>query len=247
MPRFVAVLLSGVFLNTASYAQDERPEDTEVWDPEPRIVSPGAQGQPPSDAIVLFDGSDLSEWEHLDGSDARWQVEDGVMTVVGGTGDIRTKQSFGDVQLHIEWRSPTTIEGDGQGRGNSGVFLQGRYEVQVLDSWENRTYGNGQAASIYKQRMPLVNAMRPPGEWQTYDIVFLAPRFDDDGGLAEPGYLTVLHNGVLVQNHAELQGLTVYIGAPYYEAHAPRQPLHLQDHGNPVSFRNIWVRDLAAD
>ena len=244
MPRFVALIVVGVFLNTASFAEDERPEDTEVWDPEPRVVTPGAHDQAPSDAIVLFDGSDLSEWQHLDGSDASWQVEDGTITVVGGTGDIRTRQTFGDVQLHIEWRSPTEIEGDGQGRGNSGVFLQGRYEVQVLDSYENRTYGNGQAASVYKQYMPLVNATRPPGEWQTYDIVFRAPRFSDDGEVSSPGYLTVLHNGVLVQDHAELQGLTVYIGAPYYEAHSPREPLVLQDHGNPVSFRNIWIREL---
>ncbi len=244
MPRLTAALFVGVFVITASHAQDERPEDTEVWEPAPRLVATGAHGQAPSDAIVLFDGTDLSEWQHLDGRDAGWAVEDGAVTVVGGAGDIRTRQSFGDVQLHIEWRSPPDIEGDGQGRGNSGVFLQGRYEVQVLDSWENRTYSNGQAASIYKQRMPLVNASRPPGEWQTYDIVFRAPRFDDEGELSEPAYLTVLHNGVLVQNHAEVEGLTVYIGAPNYEAHSPKEPIVLQDHGNPVSFRNIWVREL---
>ncbi len=162
-----------------------------------------------------------------------------------GTGSIRTREEFGDVQLHVEWRSPATIEGDGQGRGNSGVFLQKRYEVQVLDSFENRTYANGQAASVYKQHSPLVNATRPPGEWQTYDIIFRAPRFDADGKLTHPAYLTVFHNGVLVQDHAEVEGLTVYIGAPYYDAHPPKQPLSLQDHGNPVSFRNIWLRELA--
>ncbi len=248
-PRHSAALFASIFLGAACNAQQQEgdPAATEVWDPEPRVVAPGTAGQPPADAIVLFDGSDLSEWQHLDGSDARWQVEDGVLTVVGGTGNIETRQSFGDVQLHIEWRSPAVIEGEGQGRGNSGVFLQKRYEVQVLDSYENRTYGNGQAASVYKQQMPLVNASRPPGEWQTYDIVFRAPRFDADGELTTPGYLTVLHNGVLVQDHAELEGLTVYIGAPYYEAHPPRQPLMLQDHGNPVSFRNIWLRELAAN
>lgn len=247
--RLLTALLIGVSLCGAAHAQQQQgdPAATEVWDPEPRVVAPGTAGQPPADALVLFGGSDLSEWRHADGSDARWRIEDGVVTVVGGTGDIETRQSFGDVQLHIEWRSPAVIEGEGQGRGNSGIFLQKRYEVQVLDSYENRTYGNGQAASIYKQRMPLVNASRPPGEWQTYDIVFRAPRFDDEGALATPGYLTVLHNGVLVQDHAELAGLTIYIGAPYYEAHPSRQPLLLQDHGNPVSFRNIWVRELQAE
>lgn len=249
LPRVLAAISVGVTLSTACHAQQQTgdPATTEVWDPEPRLIASGTAGQPPADAIVLFDGSSLSAWQHRDGSAAKWQVEDGAFTVVGGSGDIETKQSFGDVQLHVEWRSPAVVEGEGQGRGNSGVFLQRRYEVQVLDSYENRTYGNGQAASIYKQHMPLVNASRPPGEWQTYDIVFRAPRFGENGALSTPGYLTVLHNGVLVQDHARLEGLTVYIGAPYYEAHPPQQPLHLQDHGNPVSFRNIWVRELSPE
>jgi len=221
------------------------PAATETWDPEPTIVGPGPATKAPSDAIVLFDGTDLSEWRHGDGSAARWKLEDGAVTVVGGTGNIETRQSFGNVQLHIEWRSPAVVEGESQGRGNSGVFLQKLYEVQVLDSYKNRTYANGQAASIYKQHIPLVNASRAPGEWQTYDIVFEAPRFDADGTLRSPAYATVLHNGVLVQNHVQLEGPTVYIGEPSYAAHAERQPLSLQDHGNPVSYRNIWIRDLS--
>ena len=169
------------------------------------------------------------------------------MTVAAGTLDIETRQSFADVQLHVEWRTPAEVVGESQGRGNSGVFLQKRYEVQVLDSYQNRTYANGQAASIYKQHIPLVNASRAPGEWQTYDIIFSAPEFGNDGSLLQPAYLTVLHNGVLVQNHAELIGPTVYIGEASYKEHPARQPLMLQDHGNPVSYRNIWIRDLSAE
>ncbi|MGD2124167.1 MAG: DUF1080 domain-containing protein [Gemmatimonadota bacterium] len=224
----------------------QRPEETEVWEPEPGLVTPGRQGTPPSDAIVLFDGTDLGMWTHEDGREAEWTVEDGVVTVAPGTGDIRTRQGFGDVQLHIEWRAPAEVVGEGQGRGNSGVFLMERYEVQVLDSYENRTYSNGQAGSIYKQHIPLVNASRPPGMWQSYDVVFIAPRFNPDGTLVSPAYMTVFHNGVLVQNHAELQGPTVYIGLPEYEAHGHREPILLQDHSNPVSFRNIWVREIPA-
>jgi hypothetical protein len=167
------------------------------------------------------------------------------MTVVAGTGAIHTRRFFGDAQLHIEWRTPSEVRGEGQERGNSGVFLQQRYEVQVLDSWNNRTYSNGQAASIYKQYIPLVNASRRPGEWQTYDIFFRAPRFAADSTLERPGYVTVVHNGVLVQDHVELKGITVYRGAPLYLAHGPL-PIMLQDHGNPVSYRNIWLRELPA-
>ena len=221
-----------------------RPEDTEVWEPVPPGVVPNDAGRPPSDAIVLFGGSDLSGWEHADGQPASWVVEDRAMTVEPGAGDIRTRDGFGDIQLHIEWRTPAEVVGDGQGRGNSGVFLMERYELQVLDSYENATYSNGQAASIYKQHIPLVNASRGPGEWQVYDIVFTAPRFAANGDLERPAFMTVLHNGVLVQNHAELAGPTVFIGPPEYEAHADRAPIMLQDHGNPVSFRNIWVREL---
>lgn len=220
------------------------PALTEVWEPEPRVVTPGEIMGPPSDAIVLFDGTDLSAWQHKDGSDVRWSASDGAMTVVAKSGDIQTRQGFGDVQLHIEWRTPATVEGAGQGRGNSGVFLQGLYEVQVLDSFENRTYSNGQAASLYKQHIPLVNASRRPGEWQVYDIVFEAPRFAADHALLKPAAVTVFHNGVLVQNHVELKGPTLYKGMPAYQAHSDRLPLMLQDHGNPVSYRNIWIREL---
>ena len=220
------------------------PQHTEVWEPEPVVVRPGAASGAPADAIVLLGSEGASEWRHTDGRPVEWLVEAGVLTVAAGTGNIETVQSFSDLQLHLEWRAPAHIEGEGQGRGNSGVFLQKRYEVQILDSHDNRTYSNGQAASIYKQHIPLVNAMKPPGEWQSYDIVFTAPRFSPDGALESPAYVTVLHNGVLVQNHVELLGETVFIGQPAYDEHPSKQPLMLQDHGNPVSFRNIWVRPL---
>jgi hypothetical protein len=226
-------------------SQSMRPEETEVWEPEPPVVEPGQGNAPPSDAVVLFDGSDLSAWSGEDGAEAGWRVEQGAVTVVPGTGNIRTRQGFGDVQLHIEWRTPAEVSGEGQGRGNSGVFLMERYELQVLDSYENRTYSNGQAGAIYKQHIPLVNASRPPGEWQRYDVVFTAPRFAADGALERPAFMTVFHNGVLIQNHVELRGPTLYIGEPSYEPHAEREPLMLQDHDNPVSYRNIWVREIA--
>ena len=220
------------------------PKLTEVWEPVPRGVTPGLGTAPPSDAIVLFGGSDLSQWQLGNGSPSKWTIADGAFTVAKGTGDLKTKRAFGDCQLHVEWRTPTRIEGKGQGRGNSGVFLQARYEVQVLDSYNNPTYSNGQAASIYKQHIPLVNASRQPGEWQTYDIIFRAPRFAEDGSVSRPAFLTVLHNGVLVQDHAEIKGATVYIGPPSYQRHSAKEPLMLQDHGNPVSYRNIWIREL---
>lgn len=220
------------------------PEETEVWEPVPAVITPGHDGTPPSDAVVLFDGTDLSWWEAEDGSDAGWQVDDGVMTVVPGTGSIVTRQSFGDVQLHIEWRTPAVVESEGQGRGNSGIYFMTRYELQVLDSYENLTYPNGQAGAIYKQHIPLVNASRPPGEWQTYDVVFTAPRFGTDGTVLRTASITVFHNGVLIQNHVELRGPTLYIGEPAYEPHADREPLLLQDHGNRVSYRNIWIREI---
>jgi len=225
-----------------SAATEPRPEDTEVWEPEPVLVTPGADAAPPSDAIVLFDGSDLSAWEALDGGEPGWKVEDGAMTVVGATGDIRTRQLFGSVQLHIEWRAPPQVDGEGQGRGNSGVFLMERYELQVLDSHDNRTYANGQAGSIYKQHAPLVNASRPPGEWQSWDIIFSAPRFDSAGALLQPAFMTVLHNGVLIQNHAELAGPTLkhwntgVRGAPRAAPHpvpGSRQPGQLPQHLGP--------------
>ncbi len=223
-------------------AQTKDPKDTEVWKPEPRIVT-AELGTPPSDAIVLFDGSNLENWMSHDGKAAAWTLEGEAMTVLKGTGDIFTRRHFGDIQLHLKWRSPAVVESEGQGRGNSGVFLQSRYEVQVLDSYQNRTYSNGQAGSIYKQYIPLVNASRPPGKWQTYDIFFTAPRFNKDGIRIKPAYLTVVHNGVLIQNHIEVRGTTEYIGMPKNKAHG-KAPIQLQDHGNPVSYRNIWVREL---
>ena len=235
-----ALLVSGA---AASGQELPPPEKTEVWKPVPAAVDPSRHGQAPSDAIVLFDGKDLSEWRGRDGEPG-WKVADGAMTVVPGAGNLTTKRGFGDVQLHVEWRTPAEIVSESQGRGNSGVFLMGLYEVQVLDSWRNPTYVNGQAASVYKQHVPLVNASRGPGEWQTYDIIFTAPRFDADGDLESPATVTVLHNGVLVQNHVTLEGPTVFRGAPRYEAHADRLPLMLQDHRNHVSYRNIWVREL---
>ena len=241
------VLLAGLVAASSGLSAQERKGDpalTEAWEPEPAVVVPGEGAAPPSDAIVLFDGSDLSHWRQVDGKEAQWLVEDGAVTVAPGSGNIETRDGFGDVQLHIEWRTPAVVKGEGQGRGNSGIFLQKRYEVQVLDSHDNRTYSNGQAASIYKQHIPLVNASRGPGEWQAYDIVFEAPRFADDGALVTPAYVTVFHNGVLVQNHVELSGPTEYIGVPVYQAHPLREPLELQDHGNPVSFRKIWIREL---
>jgi hypothetical protein len=225
-------------------AQITDPKATEVWEPEPRIVTPGeTNSAPPSDAIILFEGSDLDAWQHGDGSAAKWIIKDGIATVKPRTGAIKTKEQFGDCQLHLEWRAPSVIEGEGQGRGNSGVFLQERYEVQVLDSYNNRTYSNGQAGSIYKQSMPLVNAMRAPGEWQTYDIIYKAPRFNEDGIKVSAATVTVIHNGVLIQNNTEIKGTTEYIGLPKNIAHGDGSII-LQDHSNPVSYRNIWVRRL---
>ncbi len=221
----------------------ELAQETEVWTPVPDTVV-ASEKNPPSDALVLFDGKNLDKWEGVDGGSARWAVNKGVLTVSPKTGDIKTKEAFCDIQLHVEWKTPEEVRGlDGQGRGNSGIFLQERYEIQILDSYKNETYPNGQAGSVYKQSIPLVNASRAPGAWQTYDIIFQSPKFDEDGTLIKPAYITVLHNNVLVQNHFEIQGPTAWIGHPPYEPHGCA-PLRLQDHGNPVSFRNIWVRKL---
>ncbi|HUG70487.1 MAG TPA: DUF1080 domain-containing protein [Pirellulaceae bacterium] len=205
------------------------------WEP-PAIITIGENGVP-SDALVLFDGSDLSAWENAD----NWKIEDGAM--VSGKGDVRTKASFGDCQLHIEWSAPVPPTGSGQGRGNSGVFLMNLYEIQVLDSYENETYHDGQAGAIYKQTPPQVNAMRPPGEWNVYDIIWTAPRFEEDGSLKSPAFITALHNGALILNHFELQGDTPFTRPPQYKQHADQLPIRLQDHGNPVRFRNIWIRE----
>ncbi len=205
---------------------------------EPKLVTAGEGTLPPSDAIVLFDGKDMSAWKESD----KWIVAEGVAT--SAKTSIHTKQEFGDCQIHLEWASPTEVKGDGQGRGNSGVYIQNRYEIQILDSYNNPTYFDGQAGALYKQRPPLVNACRKPGEWQYYDIIFTAPRFTEDKKLEKPGYVTVLYNGVLVQNHTEIEGTTSYNEAPAYSAHPLKQPLQLQFHGNPVKFRNIWVREL---
>jgi len=220
----------------------------EVMDPEVKIVQPGATDRdPPSDAIVLFDGTDINkEWEDTRGNASKWTVKDGTLISVKGSGYIQTKRKFGSIQLHIEWATPSEVTGESQGRGNSGVFLQERYEVQVLDSYNNRTYRHGQAASIYKQYPPLVNVSRGPGEWQTYDIIYTAPTFNKDSlTYFTPPRVTVLHNGVLVQNNVSLHGPTDYtrIPAVAIKWHGPAS-LQLQDHGNPVAYRNIWVREL---
>ncbi len=242
---FSLILLFFVACQQDSSAQEVwEPEATEVYEPVPPVVSAEPEFlQPPSDAIILFDGSDFSNWKSAGGGEVQWSLDDGVMTVKPGTGNIITKDQFGSVQLYLEWKTPEEIEGDGQGRGNSGVFFQRRYEVQVLDSYENETYVNGMAGSIYKQYIPYANAAMPPGEWQTYYIIFEAPEFDDTGSLSEPGYLTVFWNGVLVHHHSEVKGTTVYIGPPEYEAH-DHDGIMLQDHSDMVSFRNIWVRNL---
>jgi len=233
-----------------------RPQDTEVWDPEPKVVTPGAvDSDPPSDAIILFDGKNLDEWVNTrDKSPANWVVHDGVMTVKKGRGasNIETRRSFHNYQLHIEWKIPENVTGTDQGRGNSGVFLASTgggdagYELQILDSYHNRTYANGQAGSIYKQGIPLVNPARKPGEWQSYEVIWMAPVFNADGSLNTPAYATVFFNGVLVQNRFELKGETLFIGKPFYRKF-DSAPIKLQAHpdpSEPVSFRNIWVREL---
>lgn len=237
-------------------AQDQgKPEDTEVWAPEPPVVSPGppVSPAPPSDATVLFGGKDLAQWVSVkDGSPARWTVADGMFTVAKGTGNIQTRRSFGSYQLHIEWRIPPNITGSGQARGNSGLFLASTgegdlgYELQILDSYRNKTYVNGQAGSIYKQFVPLANPARAPGAWQSYDVVWNVPTFGSDGAVTCPASVTVHFNGVLVQDQTVLKGPTQYIGQPSYKPHG-KAPIKLQDHGDPspaISFRNIWVRDI---
>ncbi len=219
--------------------------------PAPTVVTPGTfssqeqPGTPPSDATVLFDGKDVAAWVAMDGSPTKWVVKDGALECVPGSGYVRSLQAFGDCQLHIEWAAPNPPHGDSQGRGNSGVFFGlGRYEVQVLDSYNNKTYADGSAASVYGQYPPLVNASQPPGKWQVYDIVWTAPRFDDEGKIKSKARLTVFHNGVLVQNNVELTGPTGWVGRIPYPNHPERSPIAFQDHGNPVRYRNVWVREL---
>jgi hypothetical protein len=224
------------------------PGMTEIWDPEVKIIQPGiTNSDSPSDAIVLFNGTDLDrEWSDNDGNQSKWTVKDGALVSVKGAGVIKSKRKFSNFQLHIEWKTPSEVSGESQGRGNSGVFLQELYEVQVLDSYNNRTYRHGQAGSIYKQFAPLVNVSRKPGEWQTYDIIYTAPTFNKDTTTYyTPPRVTVIHNGVLIQNNVSLRGPTEYIGIPEYfvKVHGPGS-LVLQDHGNPVAFRNIWIREL---
>lgn len=243
--RFLAICLATiVYIN--SFSQKD-PATTEIWKPEPKVVSAGKTNtDAPSDAIILFDGKSLAGWQQKKGGDVQWTITDNAMTVKPGSGDIQTKQKFGDCQLHVEWRVDPNVKGDGQNRGNSGIFLMGHYEVQVLDNYNNinKTYVNGQAGSIYKQHPPLVNACKAAGEWQTYDIIFTAPRFSEKGNVILPARITVIQNGVLVQNNSTIWGTTFYIGSPFYENHEAKEPLALQDHGNLTSFRNIWIREL---
>ena len=255
MSKSLAVLTFTLVGALSALAQQPagRPEDTELWTPVPKVVTPGAtDAAPPSDAIVLFGGRNLDEW--VTSGDATkpagWTVSNGVMTVNKKAGDIETKRKFTNYQIHLEWRIPPGITGSGQARGNSGLYVgampDGGYELQILDSYGNTTYVNGQAGSVYKQYIPLANAMRPPGEWQAYDVIWAAPTFNADGSVKTPAYLTAIHNGVLVQNHVPLKGDTKYIGAPEYKAHGAL-PIRLQSHGDPsppISFRNIWVREL---
>lgn len=252
----VASLIAAFAFLSAQQPPKPNPKDTEVWEPVPPVVTPGAtDADPPSDAIVLFDGKNLDQWVSAqDHMPAKWHVHDGILTVnkVSGGGNIETTRKFKNYQLHIEWRIPPDITGSDQARGNSGVFLaslgpgDAGYELQVLDSYQNKTYVNGMAGSLYKQSIPLANAARKPGQWQTYNVIWIAPTFNEDGSLKTPAYATVLWNGVLVDDHFQLKGQTLYIGKPFYKAY-DRAPIKLQAHGDksePISYRNIWVREL---
>lgn len=256
-----ALLVIPAFIAVQSFAQDKKVDPakeaakTEIWSPVPEIVTPGdLPSDAPSDAITLFNGRNLDAWKSVKDStkNAGWTIDDGFFTVKKGTGNIETRKKFTDYQLHLEWKIPTNITGEGQLRGNSGVFLASTgagdngYEIQILDNYNNKTYVNGQTGSVYKQNIPLANANKKPGEWQYYDIIWTAPRFNTDGSLKSPARVTVLLNGVLLQNNFELKGETKWIGAPSYTAHGPAS-IKLQDHGDPspaISYRNIWVREL---
>ena len=263
--RKITTFLSVLLLSTMVFAQADVPEATEAYVTLEK-VTPGEQNAPPSDAIVLFDGRNLDNWQAIkqglgasmktmapviptlsadgDGAQAPWNIENGELVVNPSSGNIETRQGFADVQLHIEWKAPKATGKTGQMYSNSGIFFMGMYEVQILNSYENPTYSNGQAASVYKQHIPLVNASKPVETWQEYDIIFMAPKFSEKGSLLSPAKITVFHNGVLVQNNVELLGPTCYIGTAYYVAHAAKLPIALQDHGDKMRFRNIWVREL---
>jgi hypothetical protein len=246
---FNTVLFSAIFLPFIGSAQELPPASaTEDWTVKPPIVAPAEDAHlPPSDAIVLYNGKqDLGKWEHLDKSHVKWQVDGEALTIVPKTTDIQTKAKFGSAQVHIEWKTPDPTEDKGMNRGNSGVFLMGLYELQIYESYndDTRIYYNGQAGSVYKQHIPLVNAARKPQTWQSFDIIFEAPVFNADKSLKSPAYMTVLHNNVLILNHVELKGPMVYQGFPKYEYHEAKMPLRLQEHGSRVSFRNIWIREL---
>lgn len=239
----------GTYFAMADHHEQKKWAVHDMLRPKPTVITPGTfstpeqPGKAPSDALVLFDGKDMSKWQKVGGGDPTWKVASGHMEVAG-RGDVQTKDSFGDCQLHVEWATPEVVKGDGQGRGNSGVFFMGRYEVQVLDSYGNETYADGQAAALYGQHPPLVNASLPPGQWQVYDIVFRRPHFDADGKVTKPATVTVFHNGVLVQDHAQLKGTTSHKKEGTYEKHGDKEPIRLQDHGNPTRFRNMWIREL---
>lgn len=249
----LACTVCGTISAQKEYPKPEKmtPGMSEYWTPQPKVVTPGepntnAALSAPSDAVVLFDGKDLSSWESAKSGEAKWKVENGAFTVVKGTGDIQTKQKFDDFQLHIEWRIPADITGKSQARGNSGIFLQGMYEIQVLDCYNSETYVNGQTGSVYKQTPPLANAMRKPGEWNVYDIIYTAPVFKEDGTYRTPPRVTVIQNGIVLQNNTTILGTTEYIGFPQVKKHGAG-PIILQDHGDPsepISFRNIWIREL---
>jgi hypothetical protein len=248
--RFPLLALALCLVQVTTAQVDPRWKANDPDRPVPPVIEAGtsstqdAPGRPPSDAVVLFDGKDLSAWAGEDGQPAKWKVANGYMEVVPHSGYLHTRQAFGDCQLHVEFAEPVPPVGEDQGRGNSGVFLMGLYEIQVLDSYHSQTYADGQASAVYGQFPPQVNASRPPGRWQTYDIIFHRPRFDNDGQVLRPARVSVLHNGVLVQDNVELSGPTAHHQRPAYQATPDKLPLALQDHGNPVRFRNIWIREL---
>lgn len=244
----ITLFLLVINLSISQEKDYTKPESTEIYEPIPVKVTPGEKNTAPSDAIILFDGKNLNNWVSTKDTTAtaKWILnKDASMTVKNGTGDIQTKQKFGDIQLHIEWKNPATPRAKGQNRANSGIFFQGLYEIQILDNYDNKTYTNGQVGSVYKQHVPLVNAANPSGEWQTYDIIYHAPAFDSIGRKTKSATVTVLHNGVLIQDHATIYGTTEYIGVPKNNPHG-KGPLKLQDHNDNsgVSYRNIWVREL---